>query len=320
MNLKVEIDAHSGFCNGVIRAVNRAEENLGNNALYSLGAIVHNSEELERLHNIGLTVIDIEQMKKMRNTTVLIRAHGEPPATYRIANENNIKLIDCTCPVVLKLQEKIRDTYNALKSSSNPLENSAQIVIFGKEGHAEVNGLTGQVNGDAAIVDVIHIEGMPEPFEKNEDACSLVKGVEHIDFTRPVYIFSQTTKDPKEYDVVCRCIKERIADARRCSMMEAENYLKVHDTICRQVAQRHKNLAEFAKSHSVIVFVSGKESSNGKVLYELCRSVNKHSYHVQHTGQIDNSWFKENDSVGICGATSTPKWQLEDAANYLKNI
>ncbi len=320
MNLQVEIDAHSGFCNGVIRAVNTAEKNLGNNALYSLGAIVHNSEELERLHNIGLTVIDIGQMKGMSNTTVLIRAHGEPPQTYKIAQENGITLIDCTCPVVLKLQEKIRDTYNSLKEIGNPSGDRGQIVIFGKEGHAEVNGLTGQVNGDAVILDVIHIDGIPEPFEKSDDACSLVKGVDKIDFNRPIYIFSQTTKDPKEYELVCRCIKERIANARGCSFGEAEKFLKVHDTICRQVAQRHKNLVEFARNHSVIVFVSGKESSNGKVLYELCRSVNRHSYHIQHAGQIDCGWFRENDSVGICGATSTPKWQLESVANYLQNL
>lgn len=310
MNLNVEIDSHSGFCNGVIRAVDTAEKNLGNNALYSLGAIVHNSEELQRLNSIGLTVIDIEQMKQMKNTTVLIRAHGEPPKTYSIAAKNNIKLIDCTCPVVLKLQKKIRDTYNALKSSSNPLEKEGQIAIFGKEGHAEVNGLSGQVNGDAVIVDVLH---------SNSGAVSF-KWIGNIDFGRQVYIFSQTTKDPKEYGLVCSFIRENIAATRNCSLEEADEFLKIHDTICRQVAQRHSNLSEFAKNHSVIIFVSGKESSNGKVLYELCRSVNINSYHIQHTGQIDNSWFKQNDTIGICGATSTPKWQLESVAKYLKNL
>ncbi len=319
MNLKVEIDSHSGFCNGVIRAVNTAEKNLGNNALYSLGAIVHNSEELDRLHNIGLTVIDIEQMKQMSNTTVLIRAHGEPPKTYKIAEQNNIKLIDCTCPVVLKLQDKIRETYNSLKDSVDSSEYGGQIVIFGKEGHAEVNGLTGQVNGDAVIVDVIHLNNTPDSSAESSDAV-LFKGVDKIDFHKPVYIFSQTTKDPKEYDLICSYINERIAQARKCPLAEAVKYMKVHNTICRQVAQRHSKLVEFAGSHSVVIFVSGKESSNGKVLYDLCKSVNPHSYHIQHTGQIDSSWFAENDSVGICGATSTPKWQLEDVANYLQNL
>ncbi len=302
MNLIVEIDSQSGFCNGVIRAINTAEKNLGNNGLYSLGAIVHNNEELSRLNNIGLTVIDIAQMEQMRDTTVLIRAHGEPPQTYEIAKKNNITLIDCTCPVVLKLQEKIRTTYMAMQDGAE----SGQIVIFGKVGHAEVNGLVGQVGGDAIIADVMQ----PDSF----------KGLEKIDYNKPVYIFSQTTKDPKEYAMVCNKIAENIATARGCSIEEAGKYLFIHNTICRQVAQRHKNLVEFAESHRVIVFVSGKESSNGKVLYDLCKSVNPYSYHIQHTGQIETDWFAEGDTVGICGATSTPKWQLENVAKYLQNI
>lgn len=339
MKLNVEIDRDSGFCNGVIRAVKTAEKNLYNNTLYSLGAIVHNSAELERLHGTGLTVIDIQQMKQMRNQSVLIRAHGEPPETYRIAKENNIHLIDCTCPVVLKLQEKIRNTYATIRQpgSSLPSEKQGQIVIFGKEGHAEVNGLVGQVNGDAIIVDVIHPAGEKEgglekgkekELEKEgglEKAASkgenpVFKGLDQIDFTRPVHIFSQTTKDPKEYNQVCEIIRTRIAEANNCQPEEAEKFLKIYNTICRQVAQRHANLVEFAGNHSVILFVSGKESSNGKVLYDLCRSVNPHSYHIQHTGQINKSWFKEHDTVGICGATSTPKWQLEEVATFLQKI
>ena len=302
MDLTVEIDSQSGFCNGVIRAINTAEKNLGDNGLYSLGAIVHNSEELSRLNSIGLTVIDVAQMEGMRDTTVLIRAHGEPPQTYAIAKKNNITLIDCTCPVVLKLQEKIRNTYTSIKEG----DGMGQIVIFGKEGHAEVNGLVGQVNGDAVIVDVA--------------GTTSFKGADRIDYTRPVYIFSQTTKDPKDYNTICSMIKSNIAQARGCRYEEAEKFLIIHNTICRQVAQRHKNLAEFAQSHSVIVFVSGKESSNGKVLYDLCKSVNPHSYHIQHSRQINTEWFKDGDSVGICGATSTPKWQLENVAKYLQNI
>lgn len=319
MNLQVEIDKGSGFCNGVIRAVETAERNLDKitqgdegNAntckLYSLGAIVHNNAELERLHKKGLTVIDIEQMNQMNDTTVLIRAHGEPPRTYAIAKENNIKLIDCTCPVVLKLQERIRDTYNSTKGMSGNLK-GGQIVIFGKEGHAEVNGLVGQVNSDAVITDVIH----------TKDGYT-IKGLPEIDFTQPVYIFSQTTKDPQEYELVCRVIQENMATAQGCSFEQAGEFVKIHNTICRQVAQRHSNLVEFAKSKSVIVFVSGKESSNGKVLYDLCRGANPHSYHIQGIGQIERGWFEEGDSVGICGATSTPKWQLEEAAEFLRNL
>lgn len=288
MRLSIEIDGESGFCYGVIRAVEKAEYCLKESAaLYSLGAIVHNNSELDRLNSIGLEIIDLEQMKQLRDATVLIRAHGEPPRTYAIAKENNITLIDCTCPVVLKLQARIRETY---------AKHNGQIVIFGKIGHAEVNGLVGQVNGDAIVVD---------------GAESLDK----IDFTKPVQIFSQTTKDPKEYDEICSAIRERIVAAGS----PLENFT-AHNTICRQVAQRHANLEAFAKRHSVIVFISGKESSNGKVLYELCKSVNARSYHIQTRSQIDPAWFNEGDSVGICGATSTPKWQLEGAAEYLKNM
>lgn len=288
MRLSIEIDEESGFCHGVIRAVEKAEFRLKESAaLYSLGSIVHNNSELDRLNKIGLEVIDIERMKQLSDTTVLIRAHGEPPRTYAIAKENNITLIDCTCPVVLKLQARIRETY---------AKHNEQIVIFGKIGHAEVNGLVGQVNGDAVVVD---------GFES----------LEKIDFTQPVQIFSQTTKDPKEYEEICDAIRERIVSAGG----SLDNFT-VHNTICRQVAQRHANLEAFAKKHSVIVFISGKESSNGKVLYELCKSVNPRSYHIQTRSQINPAWFNEGDSVGICGATSTPKWQLEGAAEYLKKM
>ena len=288
MSLHIEIDPGSGFCNGVIGAVEKAEKKLKESAkLYSLGAIVHNSSELERLNKIGLEVIDIEQMEKLSDTTVLIRAHGEPPATYELASKNNIALIDCTCPVVLRLQKKIRDTYNSIPG---------QIVIFGKLGHAEVNGLVGQVNGDAIVVDKIE---------------SLSK----IDFTKPINIFSQTTKDPMEYEQICNAIKNKV---KECGADVSK--INIFNTICRQVAQRHQNLVDFAKNHSVVVFISGKESSNGKVLYDLCKSVNSRSYHIQTKDQIDSNWFKDGDSVGICGATSTPKWQLEGVADYLYSL
>lgn len=288
MRLSIEIDEESGFCYGVIRAVQKAELKLKDGGtLYSLGSIVHNNLELERLNNIGLEVIDFAQMKNLADTTVLIRAHGEPPQTYELAKRNNISLIDCTCPVVLKLQERIRNTYAG---------HNGQIVIFGKIGHAEVNGLVGQTNGEAIVVDSIESLGK-------------------VDFAKPLQIFSQTTKDPKEYEQICGVMKERIVAAGG----SLENF-KIHNTICRQVAQRHTNLVAFAKKHSVIVFISGKESSNGKVLYELCKSVNGRSYHIQNVAQIDAGWFRDGDSVGICGATSTPKWQLDGVAQFLGEL
>lgn len=288
MNLIIEIDKGSGFCYGVIRAVEKAENNLKlHNTLYSLGAIVHNNSELERLNNKGLIVIDSKQMSQIKNTNVLIRAHGEPPATYALAKKNNIHLIDCTCPVVLKLQERIKKAY---------IKENYQIVIFGKIGHAEVNGLVGQVNGDAIIID------NNTPLDK-------------INFKKPISIFSQTTKDPDEYEKICNIIKNKILEEGG----SLDNF-KINNTICKQVAQRHSNLEEFAKKHTIILFVSGKESSNGKVLYNLCKSVNSRSYHIQNFEQIEKDWFKEGDFVGICGATSTPKWQLEGIRDFLEKV
>lgn len=311
MRLNIEIDPGSGFCYGVIRAVEKAEINLKENTkLYSLGSIVHNNSELERLNKIGLTVIDSGQMQHLSGTTVLIRAHGEPPSTYLTARQRNITLIDCTCPVVLKLQERIRQIYKANNARPDiPEAVKGQIVIFGKTGHAEVNGLVGQVNGDAVIVDIRSRE------EEGEESSAIYLGLEKIDFTRPIDIFSQTTKDPKEYEEICKMILQKIT----ASGGDPQRF-RIHNTICRQVAQRHTNLADFARNRSVILFVSGKESSNGKVLYELCKSVNHRSYHIQDTGQIENFWFSDGDSVGICGATSTPKWQLEEVASYLRNL
>ncbi len=278
MKVQIEIDNSSGFCNGVVRAIKTAEENLSDHAeLYSLGAIVHNNSELDRLEKEGLKVIDLEQMSLLSDTTVLIRAHGEPPSTYELAKRQNIKLIDCTCPVVLQLQKKIADT-------------DGQIVIFGKIGHAEVNGLVGRAEGRAIVVENID-------------------QIDKVDFSRPVNIFSQTTKDPDEFERVCNRIREKMAEP---------SSLTIHNTICRQVAQRHSKLTSFAKEHNVIIFVSGKESSNGKVLYELCRQNNPRSYNIQSLSQIDRKWFKNGDKIGVCGATSTPKWQLTSCATFLK--
>ena len=284
MKLKVEIDPDSGFCNGVVRAVNRAESFLKeHHHLCSIGAIVHNSNELERLKGQGLEIINADDIENMHGETVLIRAHGEPPKTYETARRNSLEIIDCTCPVVLRLQKKVHDTYQKLKSTDG------QIVIFGKKGHAEVNGLVGQTCGEAIVID------SPE-------------AAEELDFTRPIALFSQTTKDPEEYGALARSVSSRCRS------------VQVFDTICRQVARRHSLLKQFARGHSVILFVSGEESSNGKVLFDLCRSVNPRSYMLQNASGVKNEWFHEGDSVGICGATSTPLWQLQEIFVYLQAL
>lgn len=284
MSVEIEIDGKSGFCPGVVRAVERAETYLKNHdRLYSLGDIVHNSLELERLKKNGLEILSMERLKDLEDAVVLIRAHGEPPSTYKLAKTNNLEIIDCTCPVVLKLQEKVRMVYEEMAPKGG------QIVIFGKRGHAEVNGLVGQTGGNAIVVD------------------SIDSAAQAVDFRRPVALFSQTTKDPVEYAAVADYLRSCAAD------------VTVFDTICRQVAQRHGHLAEFAKKHSVVLFVSGKESSNGKVLFELCKSVNSRTYWLEAESQIDCEWFHDGDFVGICGATSTPKWQLEEIFVYLQD-
>ena len=284
MNLTVEIDPRSGFCNGVVRAIRQAENYLEfNKHLYSLGAIVHNTEELERLKKEGLEILSLEDLEKLQDDVILVRAHGEPPSTYALARRNNRQVIDCTCPVVLKLQERVRETWLRIR----PL--GGKVLIFGKKGHAEVNGLVGQTDGEAIVIGSI------------EEAAA-------VDFAHPVALFSQTTKDPLEF--------ARIADYVRSRRPDAE----VFDTICRQVAQRHNSLISFARTHSLILFVSGRESSNGKVLFDLCRSVNPRTYRLENKSQIDLSWFSDGDRVGICGATSTPKWQLEEIFLYLQAI
>lgn len=312
MRLTIEIDSGSGFCNGVIRAVETAEQNLKQSGpIYSLGAIVHNSDEMGRLSAKGLRVIDRSFMEKMNGGTVLIRAHGEPPETYAIAENNKIRLIDCTCPVVLKLQERIRRTYRELQQGANGGDIPGQIVIFGKEGHAEVNGLTGQVGGDAVIIDKV---------KETDGITSGFSGIEKICSNKEIHLFSQTTKDPQEYKEAGNVILHKIARERGCTVEEASKHLHIHDTICKQVARRHTNLASFAANHDIILFVSGTESSNGKVLYELCRSANSATYAIQKAEEIRKKWLPENGTVGICGATSTPRWQLESVAEYLMKL
>ncbi|MCF0178011.1 MAG: 4-hydroxy-3-methylbut-2-enyl diphosphate reductase [Bacteroidales bacterium] len=291
MNLSVEIDKYSGFCNGVVRAVKHAEEYLQKNRhLYSLGAIVHNSSEIERLSDIGLQIIDIDKMRQLNNEVVLVRAHGEPPATYSLAKERQIELIDCTCPVVLNLQRKIAETYRRIAP------NGGQVVIFGKKGHAEVNGLVGQTDSQAIVV------------ESESD-------LELIDYNREISLFSQTTKDPAAFKDIAEAIECR----RNCQNRPLPPF-QVHNTICSQVSNRHKRLQNFATEHDVIIFVSGKESSNGKVLYNLCHSINSRTYRVENGSMIEKGWFQENDRVGICGATSTPRWQLEEIYYICKNL
>ena len=285
MNLIVEIDAGSGFCNGVVRAVRKAEDYLSDHErLYSLGAIVHNAQEIERLAAKGLASIDCKQMAAVHNDVVLVRAHGEPPATYRLAEANNITLIDCTCPVVLQLQKRVAATYKDISAKGGTL------VIYGKKGHAEVNGLVGHTDGHAVVVENI-------------------SELEGIDFSKPVALFSQTTKDTDEYAALTAACSARSA--------EYGGHFEAYDTICRQVAGRHSALARFAEAHDVILFVSGRESSNGNVLYNLCCRHNERTYWVENN-QVPAGIFRDGDSVGICGATSTPRWQLEELYIHLQ--
>ena len=285
----VEIDDRSGFCGGVIRAISRAEDFLADHDhLYSLGAIVHNEAELDRLGAEGLrTVASVPDVPEAE--TVLIRAHGEPPSTYVHARRHGLSIIDCTCPVVLKLQEHIREAYARLHADGQ----HGTLIIFGKIGHAEVMGLLGQVGGDAIVV---------------ENRAMLEDVLPRIDFSEPVEIFSQTTKSPAEYADIC---------ARVSSLGDQ---VTVHDTICAQVANRHKHLMEFARTHDLILFVAGESSSNGKVLFYLCRNANPRSYRIGSAADIDPAWIRDGDHIGVCGATSTPKWLLEAVAEAVKGI
>lgn len=287
--LSVEIDPGSGFCGGVIRAISKAEDSLAQGTrLYSLGAIVHNDAELSRLHKQGLvTVHSLDEVPE--GGTVLIRAHGEPPSTYAEASARHLTVIDCSCPVVLQLQQRIRDAYARIHAQGV----HGRIIIFGQVGHAEVLGLVGQVNGDALVV---------------ENSQMLEEAMPHLDFSQPIEIFSQTTKSPREYKLICDMLQARGAR------------LTVHNTICGQVSSRHEKLVQFAESHDIIIFVTGKESSNGKILSALCRSVNPRTYVIGRINEIDPAWFREGDRVGICGATSTPKWALEAVARNIEKL
>ena len=294
--MQVEIDPSSGFCGGVIRAIGTAEKYLdGCGRLFSLGAIVHNEEELARLEARGLVTIDTEDLREMREPvageTLLIRAHGEPPEVYELARRLGFEVIDCTCPVVLDLQRKIRQAHRRLAAAGG------QVVIFGKIGHPEVLGLVGQADGRAIVV---------ETLDQLRDR--LADGTLRTD--RDIELFSQTTMSPDGYEQIRSYL----------SSVMAGGALAVHETICRQVASRHRQLAEFARSHDAVVFVSGKDSSNGKVLCELCRSANIRTWHIGSVSELRPEWFGPDDSVGVCGATSTPKWLLEEVAGAIKNL
>lgn len=283
--ISVEIDSKAGFCGGVIKTIGTAEKFLSdkkNGHLYSLGEIVHNESEIERLSAMGLIALDeddISDIKDARGENILIRAHGQPPATYAELKSIGFNIIDCTCPVVLGIQKKIRQSHG-------------MVIIFGKKGHPEVLGLVGQVEEERVRV----IENM-------EDALQLAESGETISECE---IFSQTTKSPVEYAQVCDYLKGQFPK------------MKVHQTICSQVRGRYEELKEFAAAHDVIVFVSGKASSNGKVLSSLCKSVNIRSYLVGGISEIQSSWFRQEDKVGISGATSTPRWLLEQVADHIR--
>lgn len=296
-SMRVLIDKGSGCCNGVGRAISTAEKWLSEHGeLFSLGAIVHNDAEIRRLAGLGLRTVGYEDLPSLRGSTVLIRAHGEPPSTYAMAREYGVSLVDCTCPVVLVLQKKIADRYARLSGCGG------QVLIFGKRGHAEVNGLVGQTDGHAVVV-----ESMADLEEK------LAAGL--IDPARPTALFSQTTKDPDEFGALAARLREAVKAAPAdCPGVE------VFDTICRHVSSRHLALREFASSCSVIIFVCGRESSNGKVLFELCRSVNPRSYKIEDASELSPCIFHSDDIAGICGATSTTRWQLEKVAAAISGM
>jgi 4-hydroxy-3-methylbut-2-enyl diphosphate reductase len=291
--MKVTIDPNSGFCFGVVFAIRMAEEELERSGeLYCLGDIVHNNMEVERLKAKGLKIISHEQLNSLRDCKVLIRAHGEPPETYQTAIKNNIELIDASCPVVLKLQNRVR------KSFDETGERDGQIVIYGEAGHAEVNGLVGQTNGKAIVV-------------KEES------DLEQIDFNKPVYFFSQTTKSTKGFTKMKELIESKINVK---SAGPSEEVFEANDTLCRQVSNREPQLGQFATQHDVIVFVSGKKSSNGKALFSVCASVNPKSFFISDANELRKEWFDGVESVGICGATSTPMWLMEKVADSLHSL
>lgn len=285
--MRIVIDDNSGFCFGVVRAIGEAEASLGRcGEVYSLGDIVHNRVEVQRLETLGLRSVTHDDMESLAGRTLLIRAHGEPPRTYRRAEELGIAVIDATCPVVARLQRRVREAYAYMSSVGG------RVVLLGKRGHAEVIGLTGQVNDDVTVV-----EGIAD--------------IEALDFSRPMHLLSQTTQSIELFNSLAEIIRGRMA--------EGVEFI-VTDTICRRVAGREPLLAEFARSVDVVLFVCGKKSSNGKVLSEVCRAANARCYNIEEASEIDAKWFEGVESIGICGATSTPRWLMEDVAESVRKM
>lgn len=283
--MEIEIDNGSGFCFGVTTAIRKAEEELEQGStLYCLGDIVHNGMECERLKGLGLVTINHEDMRELHDVKVLLRAHGEPPGTYELARRNHIEIIDATCPVVLQLQKRIKKQYDESRTS--------QIVIFGKRGHAEVLGLVGQTQSNAIVI---------ENFDE----------VKRLDFTRDIYLYSQTTKSLDEYHRIIDYIQSHISSGAT---------FKSFDTICRSVANRMPNISQFAARHDLILFVCGRKSSNGKVLYNECLRVNPNTHLVEDAHEIEPSWLDGIQSVGICGATSTPRWLMEQCRDAIQQL
>lgn len=290
--MNITIDGNSGFCFGVVYAIELAEKELSkNNILYCLGDIVHNNMEVTRLKEKGLVIIDHNELNNLQNCKVLIRAHGEPPETYRLALKNNLTLIDASCPVVLMLQNNIRKGFENIKN------NYGQIVIYGKEGHAEVNGLVGQTLNNAIIIN-------------NE------KELNKINFDLPIRLYSQTTKSRDEFYHIIALIKKEL---NKRIPPEKQDFI-INDTTCRQVSQRDIELKEFAASHEIIIFVSGKKSSNGMALYNACKNVNANTYLISEVSELNKLWFINYKDVGICGATSTPMWLMEEIAQTINKI
>jgi len=286
----VEIDKGSGFCFGVQNAVEIAEKALlKGEKVFSLGPIVHNDVEVERLSELGLISIDYNKFKELKDSKVLIRAHGEPHETYLTAARNNLTIIEATCPIVKKLQSRIKKTWMMTR------ENNGQVVIFGKPGHAEVVGLLGHTGNNGILV------SGPDDIDK-------------IDFTKEIWLFSQTTMSTGAYKKLIALIR---SEMKKRGITDLEKYLHVNNTICRQVSNREPSLTDFAREHDIVIFVSGKESSNGKMLYSICKNINPETYFISSPDEIQMSWFKGKKSVGISGATSTPKWLIKKAYDVI---
>jgi 4-hydroxy-3-methylbut-2-enyl diphosphate reductase len=289
--MEITIDTDSGFCFGVVHAIESAEKTLlEHRQLYCLGDIVHNNEEVSRLKKMGMDVINNEEMQNLHNQRILIRAHGEPPSTYLLAEKNNLSIIDATCPVVLNLQKNVRKGFLEME------EKHGQVVIFGKKGHAEVIGLTGQTDNKAIVI-------------------SSLDEINNIDFSKPLRLYAQTTQSLSMFKSLVELMGEKYAENK----IENPDFVW-YDTICRQVSNRESSLRKFAYEHDVIIFVSGEKSSNGQVLFNICQSVNQYSYRVSSLGKLQKQWFIGHKKAGVCGATSTPRWLMDAVAEEIREI